>query len=74
MWRSREILLEESKGNKGNVKKGDKKRKENVQREKAEIHSMNENTRRERGREKREGGSELIKGLCCRDKAEQHPG
>ena len=30
---------------------------------------------REREREReREGGSELIKGLCCRDKAEQPSG
>ena len=45
----------------------------------AGIHGMNENRRREGERERerereREGGSELIKGLCCRDKAEQPSG
>lgn len=67
--RERDTVAEEMRGN---VKKGDKKKEKNDQYAKAEIRSMNENTRRE-GKE-REGGSELIKGLCCRDKAEQHPG
>lgn len=46
-----DILPEDSKGNKGNVKRGDKKRKANVQQAKAEINSMNKNTRGERERE-----------------------
>lgn len=48
-----DILPEESKGNKGNVKRGDKKRKANVQQAKAEINSMNKNTRGERERERK---------------------
>lgn len=34
---------------------------------------MNENTKMEiESKKEREGGCELIKGLCCRDKTEQH--
>lgn len=54
-------------------KKGDKEKWENDRGE-AEIRYLNEHMRdRKRGREG-ERGSELIIGLCCRDKAEQHLG
>lgn len=58
-------------------KKGDKKKWENDRGE-AGIRYLNEYMRdvkreREGGREG-EKGSELIMGLCCRDKAEQHLG
>lgn len=54
-------------------KKGDKKRGTDDRR-KAEIPYLNEQMRE--GEREREGGraSELIMGLCCRDKAELHPG
>lgn len=64
---------EKGGGRVGEIRRGDKKKKtswKETQRYAAWMTKKKKNRRRVG----REGGSGLIKGLCCRDKAERHPG